>query len=311
MKKEKHISTRQTVVKIRRYRKRDYMGLLYIAPWLIGLLVLQLYPFVTSFYYSFTDYQFFNKPEFIGFGNYIKLFTSDPEFFKSLQVTIVYTLFTVPGKIMMALFIALLLNKNMKGIGTIRTIYYIPSLFSGSVAVAILWKLLFMNDGAINNILSMVGLPSVKWLGTEGTAMVTICLLEMWTFGSSMVMFLAALKQVPADLYESASLDGAGKVKGFFYITLPQISPILFFNVIMQTITALQNFTSAFVVTDGGPNNGTYVLGMKLYNEAFKYFKMGYASAISWIIFAMILIVTLLLFRFSSGKVYYEDGGDF
>ena len=311
MKKEKHISTRQTVLKIRRYRKRDYMGLLYIAPWLIGLLVLQLYPFVTSFYYSFTDYQFFNKPEFIGFGNYIKLFTSDPEFFKSLQVTIVYTLITVPGKIMMALFIALLLNKNMKGIGTIRTIYYIPSLFSGSVAVAILWKLLFMNDGAINNILSMVGLPSVKWLGTEGTAMVTICLLEMWMFGSSMVMFLAALKQVPADLYESASLDGAGKVKGFFYITLPQISPILFFNVIMQTITALQNFTSAFVVTDGGPNNGTYVLGMKLYNEAFKYFKMGYASAISWIIFAMILIVTLLLFRFSSGKVYYEDGGDF
>lgn len=311
MKKEKHTSTWQTVVKIRRYRKRDYMGLLYIAPWLVGLLVLQLYPFVTSFYYSFTDYQFFNKPEFIGLGNYIKLFTSDPEFFKSLQVTIVYTLFTVPGKIMMALFIALLLNKNMKGIGTIRTIYYIPSLFSGSVAVAILWKLLFMNDGAINNILSMVGLPSVKWLGTEGTAMVTICLLEMWMFGSSMVMFLAALKQVPADLYESASLDGAGKVKSFFYITLPQISPILFFNIIMQTITALQNFTSAFVVTNGGPNNGTYVLGMKLYNEAFKYFKMGYASAISWVIFAMILVVTLLLFRFSSGKVYYEDGGDF
>ena len=168
-----------------------------------------------------------------------------------------------------------------------------------------------MNDGAINNILSMVGLPSVKWLGTEGTAMVTICLLEMWMFGSSMVMFLAALKQVPADLYESASLDGAGKVKSFFYITLPQISPILFFNIIMQTITALQNFTSAFVVTNGGPNNGTYVLGMKLYNEAFKYFKMGYASAISWVIFAMILVVTLLLFRFSSGKVYYEDGGDF
>lgn len=303
MKKEKHTSTQQTVVKIRRYRKRDYMGLLYIAPWLVGLLVLQLYPFVTSFYYSFTDYQFFNKPEFIGLGNYIKLFTSDPEFFKSLQVTIVYTLFTVPGKIMMALFIALLLNKNMKGIGTIRTIYYIPSLFSGSVAVAILWKLLFMNDGAINNILSMVGLPSVKWLGTEGTAMVTICLLEMWMFGSSMVMFLAALKQVPADLYESVSLDGAGKVKSFFYITLPQISPILFFNIIMQTITALQNFTSAFVVTNGGPNNGTYVLGMKLYNEAFKYFKMGYASAISWVIFAMILVVTLLLFRFSSGKV--------
>lgn len=311
MKIQKYTNTRQVSAKMKKYRRRDYIGLVYIAPWLIGLVVLQIYPFITSFYYSFTDYQFFNSPEFIGLDNYIRLFTSDSEFFRSLQVTIVYTLFTVPGKIIMALFIALLLNRNVKGIGGIRTIYYIPSLFSGSVAVAILWKLLFMNDGAINSILSTFGLPNVQWLGSQSTAIVTICLLEIWMFGSSMVMFLAALKQVPMELYESASLDGAGKVKSFFYITLPQISPILFFNVIMQTITALQNFTSAFVVTNGGPNKGTYVLGMKLYNEAFKYFKMGYASAVSWIIFAMILVVTLLLFRFSSGKVYYEDGGDF
>ena len=311
MKTQKYTDTGQVPVKIKKYKRKDYMGLIYIAPWLIGLVVLQIYPFITSFYYSFTDYQFFNSPEFTGLSNYIRLFTNDPEFFKSLRVTVVYTIFTVPGKIVMALFIALLLNKKMKGIGAIRTIYYIPSLFSGSVAVAILWKLLFMNEGAINSILNMLGLPSVQWLGTESMSMVTICLLEIWMFGSSMVMFLAALKQVPAELYESASLDGAGKTKSFFYITLPQISPILFFNVIMQTITALQNFTSAFVVTNGGPNKGTYVLGMKLYNEAFKYFKMGYASAISWIIFAMILVVTLLLFRFSSGKVYYEDGGDF
>ena len=142
-------------------------------------------------------------------------------------------------------------------------------------------------------------------------ALVTICMLEIWQFGSSMVMFLAALKQVPVALYEAASLDGAGKVKCFFKITLPQISSIIFFNVIMQTITALQNFTSAFVVTNGGPNKGTYVLGMKLYTDAFTHFKMGYASATSWVIFGMILIVTLLLFKYSSGKVYYEDGGDF
>lgn len=311
MKSNGYLNTRPISVKTKRYRKRDMMGLVYIAPWLLGFAVLQLYPFLTSFYYSFTDYQFFNSPQFVGLNNYIKLFTNDPEFFKSLYVTIVYTLFTVPGKIVMALFIALLLNKNMKGIGAIRTIYYIPSLFSGSVAVAILWKLLFMNEGAINSILGALGLPSVQWLGSEPTALITICLLEIWMFGSSMVMFLAALKQVPLELYESASLDGAGKGKSFFYITLPQISPILFFNIIMQTITALQNFTSAFVVTNGGPNKGTYVLGMKLYNEAFKYFKMGYASAVSWVIFAMILVVTLLLFRFSSGKVYYEDNGDF
>lgn len=297
--------------KIRKYRKKDYMGFMYIAPWLIGFLLLQLYPFLSSLYYSFTDYQFFNQPSWIGFQNYKKLFTVDPEFYNSLKVTVIYTLYTVPGKLIMALFIAVLLNQNMKHIGVIRTVYYLPSLFSGSVAVAILWKLLFMDDGTINSILKGLHLPKVQWLGNTSTALVTICLLEIWQFGSAMVMFLAALKQVPASLYEAASLDGAGTVKKFFHITIPQISPIIFFNIIMQTITALQNFTSSFVVTGGGPNKGTYVLGMKLYTDAFTYFKMGYASATSWVIFGMILVVTLLLFRFSSGKVYYEDGGDF
>ena len=297
--------------KVKKYRRIDYMGLVYIAPWLLGFLLLQLYPFLSSLFYSFTDYQFFNEPSFVGLKNYIKLFTTDPEFYNSLKVTIVYTLYTVPGKLMMALFIAVLLNKNIKRIGIIRTVYYLPSLFGGSVAVAILWKLLFMDDGAINNILLSLHLPKVQWLGNSSTALMTICLLEIWQFGSSMVMFLAALKQVPASLYEAASLDGAGKIKSFFHITLPQISPIIFFNIIMQTITALQNFTSSFVVPGGGPNKGTYVLGMKLYTDAFTYFKMGYASATSWVIFGLILVVTLLLFRFSSGKVYYEDGGDF
>lgn len=295
----------------RKYRKRDYMGLVYIAPWLIGFLLLQLYPFVTSFIYSFTDYGFFNEPAFVGLKNYIRLFQYDPEFYNSLKVTIVYTLFTVPGKLAMALFIACLLNRDIKGIGVIRTVYYLPSLFGGSVAVAILWKILFMSDGAINHILSALHLPAVQWLGNKNTALVTICMLEIWQFGSSMVMFLAALKQVPSALYEAASIDGAGPVKKFFSITLPQISPIIFFNLIMQTITALQNFTSAFVVTGGGPNKGTYVLGMKLYTDAFGYYKMGYACATSWVIFALIMVVTLLLFRYSSGKMYYEDGGDF
>ncbi len=298
-------------VNSRKYRKKDCMGLVYIAPWLLGFLLLQLYPFISSLYYSFTDYQFFNDPKWIGLKNYIKLFTQDSEFYNSLKVTIIYTLYTVPGKLIMALFIAILLNQNIKRIGLIRTIYYLPSLFGGSVAVAILWKLLFMDDGTINNILMNFNLPKVQWLGKSSTALITICLLEIWQFGSSMVMFLAALKQVPYSLYEAASLDGASKIRKFFHITLPQISPIIFFNIIMQTISALQNFTSAFVVTKGGPNKGTYVLGMKLYTDAFTYFKMGFASATSWVIFFMILVVTLLLFRFSSGKVYYEDGGDF
>ncbi|PHV71609.1 ABC transporter permease [Sporanaerobium hydrogeniformans] len=293
------------------YCKRDYMGLVYILPWLLGLLLLQLYPFITSFYYSFTDYSFFNTPKLVGLKNYIRLFTIDPEFFNSLKVTLIYTLYTVPGKLIMALFIAVILNKNLKGINFIRTIYYLPSLFGGSVAVAILWKLLFMSDGAINNILQFLHLPTVEWLGNPDVALKTICLLEIWQFGSSMVMFLAALKQVPRSLYEAAQIDGAGKIKIFFKITIPQITPIIFFNLIMQTISALQNFTSAFVVTTGGPNKATYVLGMKLYTDAFSHYKMGYASATSWIIFILIMIITLLLFRFSSGWVYYEDGDDF
>ncbi|HIS30135.1 MAG TPA: sugar ABC transporter permease [Candidatus Limivivens intestinipullorum] len=297
--------------RIRKYTRRDYMGLVYIAPWLAGFLLLQLYPFVSSFLYSFTDYKFFNEPSFTGLNNYIRLFTLDPDFWDSVKVTVLYTLITVPGKLIMALFIACLLNRDIKGIGVIRTVYYLPSLFGGSVAVAILWKILFMSDGAINSILGLFHLPSVQWLGDPDMSLITICMLEIWQFGSSMVMFLAALKQVPAALYEAAAIDGAGAVRKFFSITLPQIAPIIFFNLIMQTITALQNFTSAFVVTGGGPNKSTYVLGMKLYDDAFGYYKMGYACATSWVIFAMVMVVTLLLFRFSSGKIYYEDGGDF
>lgn len=297
--------------RIKKYRKRDYKGLLYISPWLLGFLLLQLYPFAQSLFYSFTNFDFFNKAEFVGIRNYIKLFTIDPEFYNSLKVTLLYTIYTVPGKLLMALFIAMILNQKIRGINAIRTIYYLPSLFGGSVAVAILWKLLFMNDGAINGILSALHLPAVEWLGTPANALMTICMLEIWQFGSSMVMFLAALKQVPSSLYEAASIDGASAAKRFFSITIPQISPIIFFNLIMQTISALQNFTSSFVITKGGPNKGTYVLGMKLYTDAFSHYKMGYASTTSWVIFLLIMLVTLALFRFSSGKVYYEDGGDF
>lgn len=297
-------------MKAHRYSRRDCMGLLYIAPWLLGLAVFQLYPFISSFLYSFTDYNMYKSLNFVGFSNYTRLFTSDPEFYNSLKVTLLYAFTTVPGKIIFALIIALLLNMNLKGINIMRTVYYLPSLLGGSVAVSILWKLMFMSDGIINRAITSVGLPKVEWLGDPSVSLITICLLEIWQFGSSMVLFLAALKQVPADQYEAASIDGARRFRQFFSITLPTITPIIFFNLIMQTITALQNFTSAFVVTGGGPMKSTYVLGMKLYNEAFKNFKMGYASAISWVMFAIILVLTLLLFRSSSTWVHYSDNED-
>lgn len=293
------------------YKARDYQAFLYLLPWLIGFAVLQFYPFITSLYYSFTDYTIGAKANWLGVSNYIKLFTKDAEFWNSLKVTIVYTIYTVPGKLVMALAVAVFLNRDIKGINLIRTIYYIPSLFGGSVAIAILWKLMFLDNGVINAMLTALKLPNVQFLGDTKYALKTICSLEIWQFGSSMVMFLAALKQVPRSLYEAAQIDGAGKIRMFFNITIPQITPIIFFNMIMQIIQALQNFTSAFVITEGGPLKSTYVLGMKLYKEGFSYFKMGYASAISWIIFIIIMVVTVLLFKSSSAWVFYEDQGDF
>ena len=287
--------------------KREYQAYLYILPWILGFAILQLYPFVSSFIYSFTDYTVGAKATFQGLANYKKLFTQDKEFWNSLKVTILFALYTVPGKLIMALAVAMFLNRDLKGINLIRTLYYIPSLFGGSVAVALLWRLMFLDNGVINAILSALHLPVIQWLGDTRYALRTICMLEIWQFGSSMVMFLAALKQVPRSLYEAAEIDGAGKVTRFFHITLPQISPIIFFNLINQTIQALQNFTSAQVITEGGPLKSTYVLGLKLYKEGFSYFKMGYASAISWVVFAAIMIFTLANFASSKLWVHYAD----
>lgn len=287
--------------------KREYQAYLYILPWILGFVILQLYPFVSSFIYSFTDYTVGAKATFQGLANYKKLFTQDKEFWNSLKVTILFALYTVPGKLIMALAVAMFLNRDLKGINLIRTLYYIPSLFGGSVAVALLWRLMFLDNGVINAILTALHLPVIQWLGDTRYALRTICMLEIWQFGSSMVMFLAALKQVPRSLYEAAEIDGAGKVTRFFHITLPQISPIIFFNLINQTIQALQNFTSAQVITEGGPLKSTYVLGLKLYKEGFSYFKMGYASAISWVVFVAIMIFTLAIFASSKLWVHYAD----
>lgn len=291
----------------RRYIKRENLAYLYIAPWLIGFLVLQLYPFVVSLYYSFCNYQLGTTPVFNGLNNYIRLFTTDADFMRSLKATGIFTLVVVPGKLILSLAVAMFLNRNMRGINLARTIYYIPSLFGGSVAVSVLWKILFQDNGVVNAYLNVLGIGTVQFWGDPRYALGTICSLEIWQFGSSMVMFLAALKQVPKSLYEAAAIDGGNKWHQFWHVTIPQISPIIFFNMIMQTIQALQNFTSSSVITNGGPLKSTYVMGLKLYKEAFTNFKMGYASAISWVMFMIIMVVTLLLFRFSSAWVNYDN----
>ena len=294
---------------IRKYPRNYKWGILFISPWLLGFFGLQLYPLLQSLYYSFTDFSILSDGKWIGTQNYADLFTKDRYFWKSFTLTIKYVLMTVPMKLLFALFIAMLLNMRLKCINVFRTIYYLPSIMGGSVAVSILWKFMFMKEGIVNRFLGILGIPAINWLGMPDTALLTISLLVVWQFGSSMVLFLAGLKNVPQELYEAASVDGASKVRQFFSITLPMISPIILFNFMMQTINALQEFTAVSVITNGGPNHGTYLMGLKIYEDAFSTLKMGYASATSWILFLVVLLVTSLLFKSSDAWVFYNDGG--
>ena len=289
--------------------KRNRKGYLYILPWVIGFLAFQLYPLAMSFYYSFTDFSFGANYSFVGIANYIKALTADKEVRNSMIVTFKYVFMSVPMKLLSALLIAMILNQELKGIGVMRTIYYMPSILGGSMAVAILWRHLFELDGVVNHLLSGLGLKRIGFLTDPKIALTTVSVLSVWQFGSSMVFFLAALKQVPRSLYDAAKIDGAGSVRCFFTITVPMISPMTLFNIIMQMINAFQEYTAPAVITGGGPVKKTQVLALTLYQNAFSYRKMGYASAISWIMFSIIIVFTLLIFRSSARWTFYGDEG--
>ena len=275
--------------------RKSKMGLVYILPWLIGMVFLTLYPFINALVISFTDYNLVREPNFIGLANYTKLF-HDEDFLGTLTATLKYTVITVPLQLAFALFIAYILNFKLKGINFFRTAYYIPSLLGGNVAVAVLWRFLFQQDGLINRIIGVVGIQPVAWLSSPGGAMSVIIILKVWQFGSAMLIFLAALKDVPQDLYEAASVDGSTKLHSFIHITMPLITPTIFFNLVMQLVNAFQEFNGPYLVTGKGPLNATYLTSMYIYDNAFKYFNMGYASAASWILFLIIVAVTLILF---------------
>ncbi len=289
--------------------KKSKMGLVYILPWLIGMVFLTLYPFINALIISFTDYNLVRDPNFIGLANYTKLFKAE-DFLGTLTATLKYTVITVPLQLAFALFIAYILNFKLKGINFFRTAYYIPSLLGGNVAVAVLWRFLFQQDGLINRIIGVVGIQPVAWLSSPGGAMSVIIILKVWQFGSAMLIFLAALKDVPQDLYEAASVDGSTKLHSFIHITMPLITPTIFFNLVMQLVNAFQEFNGPYLVTGKGPLNATYLTSMYIYDNAFKYFNMGYASAASWILFLIIVAVTLILFATQDKWVYYSDGGN-
>ena len=289
--------------------RKSKMGLVYIFQWLIGMVFLTLYPFINALVISFTDYNLVREPNFIGLANYTKLF-QDEDFLGTLTATLKYTVITVPLQLAFALFIAYILNFKLKGINFFRTAYYIPSLLGGNVAVAVLWRFLFQQDGLINRIIGVVGIQPVAWLSSPGGAMSVIIILKVWQFGSAMLIFLAALKDVPQDLYEAASVDGSTKLHSFIHITMPLITPTIFFNLVMQLVNAFQEFNGPYLVTGKGPLNATYLTSMYIYDNAFKYFNMGYASAASWILFLIIVAVTLILFATQDKWVYYSDGGN-
>ena len=287
--------------------KNNWEGYLYIAPWLIGFLLLQAWPMVYSIYLSFTDYSLFKEPHWVGLQNFKNIFTIDFTFKKSLLTTFKFVVLAVPLKLIFALFVAMMLNKAVRGMSLYRTMVYLPSLLGGSVAIAVVWRNIFGLEGYVNTILKALGFDAIPWLASTTWALPTLVLLNVWQFGSSMIIFLAGLKQIPASLYESAKVDGAGPIRSFIHITVPQLSPVVFFNLIYGMIGAFQQFNSAFLISNGGPAHSTYLYAMMLYEKAFTSYQMGYAAALAWILLAIVALFTGLNFILSKFWVHYDS----
>lgn len=277
-----------------------------IAPWLIGVFLMFLIPMAISLYFSFTNYTMLNVPQWIGLKNYARMVT-DKDFWQSLKVTFYYTLVLVPLRLAFALVVAMMLNSKRKFLGIYRAVYYIPSIVGGSIAVSIIWKEIFGDKGVVMTLLGIIGVyQDVSVLGNPKTAIWAIISLGVWQFGSSMLIFLAALKQIPATYYEAAKIDGAGSFLMFRRITLPMLTPVIFFNLVLQIINGFKVFTEGYVITDGGPMNSTLFYVLNLYRRAFTYFDMGYSCALAWVLVLIMGIFTAILFKTQDNWVYYE-----
>ncbi|WP_438350322.1 carbohydrate ABC transporter permease [Paenibacillus sp. FA6] len=290
-------------------REQNRTAYLFLLPWFIGFICLTVGPMIASLYFSLTKYNLFNSPKWIGLDNYVEIFTNDPTFTSSLWLTFKYVFLSVPFKLIFALLVAMALNKGMRGLGIYRTVYYLPSLLGGSIAIAIVWRQIFDGNGIVNGFLSLFGITGPSWIAHPDYIIYTIITLSVWQFGSAMVIFLAGLKQVPAEIYEASSIDGASKVRQFFTMTLPLLSPVIFFNLIMGLINSFQAFTPAFVIGDGrgGPLNATMFYTLYLYLKGFSFFDMGYASALAWVMVIMIGALTAVVFATSRYWVFYGD----
>ena len=287
--------------------KESVAGVLFTLPFTIGFLLFMIVPMGISLYYSFCDYDILSPPVFTGLKNFISMF-QDETFFKTLKVTFFFAFVSVPLKLLFALIVAMLLLKNSKMSGFYRAAYYLPSIIGGSVAVSILWKRMFAMDGVVNKLLGMVGIQtSFSWLGDTRTAIWVLILLVVWQFGSSMLIFLSSLKQVPQSLYEAAEVDGASAPAKFFKITLPLLTPTIFFNLVMQMINGFLAFTQCYIITQGKPMNSTLLYTVYMYKQSFEFYNTGYGAALAWVMLAVIGLITLFLFATKRFWVY--EGG--
>jgi multiple sugar transport system permease protein len=286
-------------------------GLLFISPWLIGLLIFTLYPLLASLYYSFTDYNVLQPAKFVGATNFTGMFAKDHLFWTAVRNTLIFALMAIPLNIVFSICLALLLNVKVHGMSIYRTIFYLPSIFPQVVTALLFSWMLNPQFGLVNSLLKQIGLPTVGWLTDPTWAKPSLVLLGLWGLGGSMVIYLAALQDVPQHLYEAAELDGAGALTKTWTITLPMISPTIFFNLVLGTIDAFQSFTFVYVLTDGqgGPLDSTLFYGLLLYRNAFKYLHMGYASAMAWLLALFVILITLVIFKSSGRWVYYGGEG--
>lgn len=285
--------------------KEKTAGVVFCLPFIIGFIMFLVVPMGLSLYYSFCDYNILSPPKFTGIDNYVKMFTGDEVFWRSFKATLYFALVSVPLRLIFALIVALILVKPTKLTGFYRAAYYLPSILGGSVAVAVLWRRMFATDGVVNAILGAFGInTSFAWLGDTRTAMWTLIILAVWQFGSSMLIFLSALKQIPKDLYEAAEVDGATSIKKFFKVTLPLLTPTIFFNLVIQMINGFLAFTQSLIITQGKPMDSTLFYAVYMYQQSFNYNNAGYASAMAWVMLLFIGLITLILFKTKRFWVY-------
>jgi len=296
-------------LKSSRTRSQAWAAYLFLAPWFLGLFLITLGPMIASLYLSFTDYSLLTDAHWVGFDNYEKMFTQDDRFITSLKVTTIYVVVSVPLQLAFALGLALVLDKGLRGLSFYRSIFYLPSLLGGSVAISILWRKIFGVDGIVNSFLGLFGYEGQGWVTSPDTALWTLIILHVWTFGAPMVIFLAGLRQIPASLYEAASVDGASKWRMFRSITLPLLTPIIFFNLVLEVIKSFQSFTQSFIVSggNGGPVDSTLFYTLYLYIKGFKNYEMGYAAGMAWVLLLIIAALTGVNFLMSRFWVFYGD----